>query len=125
TIASHCLAALAGSRVAWQIPHPQRLQQSAGHAQKTNLQRQGKLEGGRSTLVINDASFRLGIRKERFDLEAAQVTRQRASTQIRGLPVVHVLPPDGRHNTPLETANSKCLTHLEKTASSARISDRK
>jgi hypothetical protein len=54
------------------------------------------------------------MRKERFDLEAAQVTRQRASTQIRGLPVVHVLPPDERHNTPPETANSKSMTSLEK-----------
>jgi len=56
----------------------QRLQQTAGHAQKTNLQRQGKLEGRRSALVINDVAFRLGIRKERFDLKAAQVTRQHA-----------------------------------------------
>lgn len=105
--------------------HTQRLQQTAGHAQKTNLQRQGKLEGRRSTLVNNDAAFRSGKRKERFDLEAAQITRQRASTQIRGLPVVHVLPPDEQHNTPIETTNSKYLTGLGKAEPTAIITERK
>jgi len=76
-------------------------------------------------LVINDAAFRLGIRKERFDLEAAQVTRQRASTQIRGLPVVHVLPPDQRHNTPIKTTNSKYLTGRGKAVPTAIITERK
>jgi hypothetical protein len=63
--------------------------------------------------------------KERFDLEAAQVTRQSASTQIRGLPVVHVLPPDEHNNTPIETTNSKHLTSMEKTALAAGITERK
>src|SRR5271168_42550 len=105
--------------------HPQSLQQTAGHAQKTNLQGQGKLEGGRSSLVVDETPFRLGIREERLNLEAAQVTRQCTPTQIRGLPVVHVLPPDVRHNTPLETANSKYLTGLGKARSTAIITERK
>ena len=83
------------------------------------------LSAGRSSLVVDDPPLRLGIREERLDLEAAQVTRQRAPAQIRGLLVVHVLPPEARHNTPLETAISKCLTSLGKTVSAAGLTERK
>jgi hypothetical protein len=68
----------------------------------------------RSSLVVDDTPFKLGIREERLDLEAAQVTRQRDPGGLRGLPVVHAPPPDVRHNAPTETANSKCLTSLGK-----------
>ena len=40
-------------------------------------------------------------------------------------PAVHVLPPDVRHNMPLETANSTCLTGLGKAPSASRITERK
>jgi hypothetical protein len=101
------------------------LQQTTRHAQRTNLQREGKLEGWRSPPVVNDMALRLGIGEEGFKLEAAQITRQRAPAQIGGLPVVHVMPPDERDNTPFETANCRCLTGLGKAVSGARITERK
>jgi hypothetical protein len=61
------------------------------------------------------------VEKKRFDLEAAQVTWQRASPLIRTLPVVHVLPPDEQHNTPVETTKSKYLTGLGKARLTAII----
>jgi len=69
---------------------------------------------GRSPLVVNDATFRLRIREEGLDLEAAQVARQRASA--RYVDSQSFMSADGRHNTPIESADSKCLTSLGESA---------
>src|SRR5258708_10000591 len=100
-----------------------RFEEAAGHAQKTDLQRQRELER-RTAPIFDNTPFSVGEVEERLDLKGAQIARQSAPPQTRRMPVLH-LPTlrESAYNTPAETSNSKSLRPLQKLRTTPRITE--
>jgi hypothetical protein len=100
--------------------HPHRIEESAAHAQKPNLQGESELEL-RPPAFLDDPGLLGRELEEHLDLEGRHLARQVPQTQKCRVPAVHCAPPSSPHNTPRQKAISKSLNPNRESASAPQI----